>query len=115
MLTFWDRKPEDRPTFSSIVQSLSSYLESTSDYLDLSTVVNKENNTTKPEIEEDPEHSIKRVQSTPNNYYTADPEHSITRVPSNPNDYYMADPEHSVQSSNGYYMADQDSLGLEMN
>lgn len=77
MLSFWDRKPEARPDFSSIVKTLSSYLETTSDYLDLTTFVNKEKATTTPEAtetEDDPEHSITRIPSSPNNYYVADPD-----------------------------------------
>ena len=116
MLSSWDRKPEDRPTFSNIVQTLSSYLESTSDYLDLTTIVDKEKHIAKLEptkIEEDPEHSITRIPSNPNDYYTADPESSVTRVPSTPNDYHMADPETSItrvpSNPNAYYMADPDN------
>lgn len=79
MLSFWERKDEARPNFSSIVNTLSSYLESTSDYLDLTALIDKEKTqenigAKEPqtiEIEDSPEHSIRHVPSNPNDYYVA--------------------------------------------
>ncbi len=68
MLSMWDRKDTDRPTFSSIVATISSFLEFTSDYLDLGGFEKKY----KPDQQkDDPEFSIKRVPSSPNDYVIA--------------------------------------------
>ena len=75
MLEFWERKDEARPDFSTIVTTLSSYLETTSDYLDL-TLIEKEkavidDTTQKTVLEDRPGHSITRFVSNPNDYYVA--------------------------------------------
>lgn len=72
MLSTWDRKDVLRPTFSDLVSTLSSYLEYTSDYLDL----NPSDKISKPDpktngIEEDPKHIINRIPSTQNDYFNA--------------------------------------------
>lgn len=73
MLSMWDRKDVLRPTFSDIVATLSSYLEYTSDYLDLGAF----DGDSKPDLktteieEEDPKHRFNRIPSSPNDYFIA--------------------------------------------
>lgn len=74
MCSFWEHKDDGRPTFSTIVTKFSSYLATSSDYLDLSNL---------------PEDDCKTVP-TANAIIEDAPEHSITHVPSSPNEYYVA-------------------------
>ena len=71
MLSTWDQKGHDRPTFSSLVATLSSYLESTSDYLDLGGFVKPGGKPDKQEEEEDSELGLRRIPSSPNDYIIA--------------------------------------------
>lgn len=77
MLSFWNCKPEERPDFTSIVYTLSNYLEITSDYLDLSVMVKDSSQDKVPNyveaqaVEEDPECSLTHVPAKANNYYLA--------------------------------------------
>lgn len=75
MLSMWDRRADDRPTFTDLVSTLSSYLEVTSDYLDLSGL---EKSPCKPCKLDKVENLLK------------DKELNIKRIPSNPNDYVLA-------------------------
>ena len=75
MCSFWDHKADQRPTFSTVVTKFSSYLATSSDYLDLSDL---------------PKDDSKAVVPTTNDITDGDPEHSITRIPSSPNDYFVA-------------------------
>ena len=80
----WDRKDTARPAFFDIVATLSSYLEVTSDYLDLGDFPKE----SKPEQQADEEcvsgRCIKHIPSNPNDYVTHNPPNS------NNTDYYMA-------------------------
>ena len=80
MLSFWSPKPEGRPDFATIVNTLTSYLVATSDYLDLA-AVDKDKN---PDL----------VKVCPEDYCMAsskledNPERSLTHVPAQANAYH---------------------------
>ena len=46
MLQCWESEPERRPTFSSIVDTLSRFLEAMVDYMDIGTFASKSDETT---------------------------------------------------------------------
>ena len=73
----WSRKTEDRPNFASIVVTLTDYLITTSDYLDLTAIEKASLKKSLPNSEVD---------------FDSDPEHCITRVPAKSNDYTKAGP-----------------------
>ena len=75
MLSCWERKENSRPTFSSIVSTLVSYMEISSDYLDLSTFKAA---------------SADEKNPPPESIQVPDDKHGLFRVVSNPNDYYKA-------------------------
>lgn len=81
MLSFWEYKEEARPDFSTIVSTLSNYLESTSDYLNLNVALDKEL------MHSASGDSAKRTSATSSSGKNA--ERTINRILSNPNDYYQ--------------------------
>lgn len=66
MLSFWNHKAEERPDFTSIVNTLSNYLEITADYLDLTAIT--EDCTKAQTVEVDLEHSLTHVPAQANEY-----------------------------------------------
>lgn len=70
MLSFWEYKEEARPDFSTIVSTLSNYLESTSDYLNLNVALDKElMHSASGKNKDSAKHTINRILSDPNDYY----------------------------------------------
>lgn len=86
MLSFWSEKPEDRPNFSSIVDTLTSYMIATADYLDLTAVEGKKST---PLIKECPAGDYSVASPIRKDHLEAGPEHGLTRVASEPNNYTM--------------------------
>lgn len=84
MLSFWEYKEEARPDFSTIVSTLSNYLESTSDYLNLNAALDKELMHSASGKNKD---SAKHTSATSSSGKNA--ERTINRILSNPNDYYQ--------------------------
>ena len=76
MLSTWDPRDDDRPTFSSLVATLSSYLESTSDYLDLGGFDKPSKSDKQEQQEDDSELSLACIPSCPNDYIIASPQES---------------------------------------
>ena len=73
MLSCWERKENSRPTFSSFVSTLVSYMEILSDYLAFKAASADEKNPSPESIQvPDDKHGLFRVVSNPNDYDNAE-------------------------------------------